>query len=78
MAGNDQFDGMGTMGAEMRCSFCGKTRSQVSKLIAGPGGVYRTSSPRRGASPSRTSPRRTRSTTSSPSTSWARRAPSAP
>ena len=40
MAGNDQFDGMGTMGAEMRCSFCGKTRSQVSKLIAGPGGVY--------------------------------------
>ncbi len=25
---------------EMDCSFCGKTRSQVSKLIAGPGGVY--------------------------------------
>ena len=25
---------------EMRCSFCGKTRSQVSKLIQGPGGVY--------------------------------------
>jgi len=25
---------------EMCCSFCGKTRSQVSKLIQGPGGVY--------------------------------------
>ena len=25
---------------ELRCSFCGKTRSQVSKLIQGPGGVY--------------------------------------
>jgi len=24
----------------MCCSFCGKTRSQVSKLIQGPGGVY--------------------------------------
>ena len=31
---------MDSFGAEMRCSFCGKTRSQVSKLIAGPGGVY--------------------------------------
>ena len=27
-------------GQEMRCSFCGKTRSQVRKLIAAPGGVY--------------------------------------
>ena len=25
---------------EMHCSFCGKSRSQVSKLIQGPGGVY--------------------------------------
>jgi ATP-dependent Clp protease ATP-binding subunit ClpX len=25
---------------EMRCSFCGKTRDQVRKLIQGPGGVY--------------------------------------
>ena len=25
---------------EQRCSFCGKTDSQVKKLIAGPGGVY--------------------------------------
>ena len=25
---------------EMHCSFCGKSRSQVSKLIAGPGGVF--------------------------------------
>ena len=30
----------GSFGGEMRCSFCGKTRSQVSKLIAGPGGVF--------------------------------------
>ena len=37
MATNDFGDGFGV---EMRCSFCGKTRSQVSKLIAGPGGVY--------------------------------------
>ena len=29
-----------SFGSEMCCSFCGKTRSQVSKLIAGPGGVY--------------------------------------
>ncbi len=29
-----------SFGTEMCCSFCGKTRSQVSKLIAGPGGVY--------------------------------------
>ena len=27
-------------GPEMRCSFCGKTRSQVRKLIAAPGGVF--------------------------------------
>ena len=26
-----------SFGSEMCCSFCGKTRSQVSKLIAGPG-----------------------------------------
>ena len=26
--------------SEMRCSFCGKTRSQVRKLIQGPGGVF--------------------------------------
>ena len=39
MATNDTFGGAG-FGNEMRCSFCGKTRSQVSKLIAGPGGVY--------------------------------------
>ncbi|MCR5303004.1 MAG: ATP-dependent Clp protease ATP-binding subunit ClpX [Lachnospiraceae bacterium] len=25
---------------QLRCSFCGKTQSQVNKLIAGPGGVY--------------------------------------
>ena len=25
---------------EMRCSFCGKTRSQVRKLIQGPNHVY--------------------------------------
>ena len=25
---------------EMRCSFCGKTRDQVRKLVAGPGGVF--------------------------------------
>ena len=31
---------MDTLGGEVRCSFCGKTRSQVSKLIAGPGGAY--------------------------------------
>ena len=31
---------MDGMGSEMHCSFCGKSRSQVSKLIAGPGGVY--------------------------------------
>ncbi|WP_417230646.1 ATP-dependent Clp protease ATP-binding subunit ClpX [Thermophilibacter sp.] len=31
---------MDPFGNEMRCSFCGKTRSQVSKLIAGPNGVY--------------------------------------
>ena len=35
MAMNDTFGGAG-FGNEMRCSFCGKTRSQVSKLIAGP------------------------------------------
>ena len=29
-----------SFGSEMCCSFCGKTRSHVSKLIAGPGGVY--------------------------------------
>ena len=29
-----------SFGGEMRCSFCGKTRSQVSKLIAGPAGVF--------------------------------------
>lgn len=39
MSNNDQIGGPGTPG-EMFCSFCGKTRSQVSKLIAGPGGVY--------------------------------------
>ena len=39
MTTNDTFGGAG-FGNEMRCSFCGKTRSQVSKLIAGPGGVY--------------------------------------
>ena len=38
MAGFDQFDGFGT--DEIRCSFCGKTRDQVSKLIQGTGGVY--------------------------------------
>ena len=40
MANND--NGMGGMPPEneMRCSFCGKTRSQVSKLIAGPGGTF--------------------------------------
>ena len=38
MATNDQYSGPGAN--EMFCSFCGKTRSQVSKLIAGPGGVY--------------------------------------
>ena len=32
--------GAGYGSGEMRCSFCGKTRSQVSKLIAGPGGVF--------------------------------------
>ncbi len=25
---------------EMRCSFCGKTRSQVGRLVGGPGGIY--------------------------------------
>ena len=25
---------------QVRCSFCGKSQSQVNKLIAGPGGVY--------------------------------------
>ncbi|MBM6774018.1 ATP-dependent Clp protease ATP-binding subunit ClpX [Olsenella profusa] len=39
MPNNDQLGGPGAPG-EMYCSFCGKTRSQVSKLIAGPGGVY--------------------------------------
>ena len=38
MAGFDQFGGYG--GDEIRCSFCGKTRDQVSKLIQGMGGVY--------------------------------------
>ena len=40
MATND--NGMGGLPPqnEMRCSFCGKTRSQVSKLIAGPGGTF--------------------------------------
>ncbi|WP_455139009.1 ATP-dependent Clp protease ATP-binding subunit ClpX [Thermophilibacter sp.] len=38
MPTNDQ--GRTPDGSEMRCSFCGKSRSQVSKLIAGPGGVY--------------------------------------
>lgn len=33
------FDGMG-MDLEMHCSFCGKSRSQVRKLIQGPGGVF--------------------------------------
>ena len=34
--------GRGPMGSvpEMRCSFCGKTRSQVRKLIQGPDGVF--------------------------------------
>ncbi|MGI6229358.1 MAG: ATP-dependent Clp protease ATP-binding subunit ClpX [Tractidigestivibacter sp.] len=32
--------GRGDDGREMRCSFCGKTRSQVDKLIQGPGGVF--------------------------------------
>ena len=27
-------------GNDVRCSFCGKTQSQVRKLIAGPNGVY--------------------------------------
>ena len=39
MSNNDQIGSSGASG-EMFCSFCGKTRSQVSKLIAGPGGVY--------------------------------------
>ncbi|WP_455136004.1 ATP-dependent Clp protease ATP-binding subunit ClpX [Thermophilibacter sp.] len=38
MPTNDQGHTPG--GPEMHCSFCGKSRSQVSKLIAGPGGVY--------------------------------------
>ena len=25
---------------EMRCSFCGKSRNQVNKLIQGSGGIY--------------------------------------
>ena len=35
-------NGMGAMPPEneVRCSFCGKTRSQVSKLIGGPNGTY--------------------------------------
>lgn len=33
------FDGMG-MDSEMHCSFCGKSRNQVRKLIQGPGGVF--------------------------------------
>ena len=38
MAGFDHNDGFG--GDNLRCSFCGKTRDQVSKLIQGTGGVY--------------------------------------
>ena len=39
MSNFDQ-SGPGFPGNEVRCSFCGKSRSQVSKLIAGPGGVF--------------------------------------
>ena len=39
MSNNDQIGSSGASG-EMFCSFSGKTRSQTSKLIAGPGGVY--------------------------------------
>ena len=38
MAGFDQFGGYG--GDEIRCSFCGKTRDQVRKLIQSPSGVF--------------------------------------
>ncbi|QOY59970.1 ATP-dependent Clp protease ATP-binding subunit ClpX [Thermophilibacter immobilis] len=40
MPTNDQDNGIGPADNEMHCSFCGKSRSQVSKLIAGPGGVF--------------------------------------
>ena len=39
MSNFDQ-SGPGFPGNEVHCSFCGKSRSQVSKLIAGPGGVF--------------------------------------
>lgn len=39
--GNKGFENKGTgMYDELRCSFCGKTRSQVRKLIQGPNGVF--------------------------------------
>ena len=31
---------MASYNDDMRCSFCGKSRSQVRKLIQGPNGVY--------------------------------------
>ncbi len=40
MSTNDQDNGASSVDNEMHCSFCGKSRSQVSKLIAGPGGVF--------------------------------------
>jgi ATP-dependent Clp protease ATP-binding subunit ClpX len=39
MPGIDDTNGTGDDGG-MRCSFCGKSRDQVLKLIQGPGGVY--------------------------------------
>lgn len=39
---NDAFGAPGYPGDEepIRCSFCGKTRDQVRKLIKGPGDIY--------------------------------------
>ena len=80
-------------GQEMRCSFCGKTRSQVRKLIAAPGGVYicdecvhECASMIDGADLAEApedevladEPPIKRSTTSSPSTSWGRSRQSGP
>ena len=38
MANDQNFSPFGGLD-EMHCSFCGKSRSQVNKLIQGPGGV---------------------------------------